>query len=82
MKYYFYCPKCGHEEIHASKPERGCVANPRDGYGIPIYHYKCPTCNNLDAGYMQEIDGDTNEKVYYRSVIGLYQNIRGIETNG
>ena len=31
---------------------------------------------DLDAGFMRQKIGDMGEKVYYRSVIGLYQNIR------
>ena len=38
---------------------------------------ECEKCHNLDAGFMREIYEDLNEKIYYRSVIGLYQGIRG-----
>lgn len=76
--FYFYCPKCGYQTEDTKLP-KGTVGNCRDGWGIPIQHYECPKCHNLDAGYMREIDGTLDEKVYYRSVIGLYQNIRGIK---
>lgn len=76
--FYFYCPKCGYQ-VEDTKLPQGTVSNCRDGWGIPIHHYECSECHNLDAGYMREIDGTLDEKVYYRSVIGLYQNIRGIK---
>lgn len=77
MTYYFYCPKCGHADEVKELP-KGVRANLRDGWGIPIYHFKCLNCGNLDAGYMQERDGTMDEKVYYRSVIGLYQSLKGV----
>ena len=46
MLYYFYCPKCGHQEYHTEKPLHGCIPNIRDGHGYPIYHYPCPKCKN------------------------------------
>ena len=73
--FYFYCPKCGFEK-EVSKLPKGTVANARDGYGVPIYHFECESCGNLDAGFMYQRHGDMNEKIYYRSVIALYQNIR------
>ena len=78
MAYYFYCPKCGHQEEIERLP-RGTVPNCRDGYGVPIYHFECPDCGNLDAGFMRKRENTTAEKVYYRSVIGMYQNIRGFK---
>lgn len=83
-RYYFYCPKCGLEEVVKDMPLTGTVANTRGGYGTPIYHYKCPQCHNLDAGYMRFGIGKMNElpdddqKKYFKSVINMYQNIRGI----
>lgn len=83
-EYYFYCPNCRAEYVARSLPE-GTVPNIRDGYGTPILHYECPRCHNLDAGYMQFGLGRMNElsddeqKEYFRSVIGMYQNIRGIK---
>ena len=73
--FYFYCPKCGFDK-EVDKLPKGTVANIRDGYGVPIHHYKCEQCGNLDAGFMWQRIGDMNEKVYYRSIIGLYQGIR------
>jgi len=73
--FYFYCPKCGFEK-EIDKLPKGTVANIRDGYGIPIYHYECEQCGNLDAGFMYQRNGDMDEKVYYRSIIGLHQNVR------
>ena len=76
--YYFYCPNCGKEDEIKEKP-RGTVCNIRDGYDTPISHYECPECHNLDAGFMQMWhDSDKEEeKRYYRSVIKMYQGIRG-----
>ena len=79
MRYYFYCPHCGEGSITEKLPSR-TVPNIRDGYGIPIRHYGCPKCGNLDAGFM-ELDRakipDHTQKEYFRTVIGHYQNIRG-----
>lgn len=74
--YYFYCPNYGNERVVNELP-KGTVGNIRDGYGIAIHHFKCENCHNLDAGFMKQIDSTIEEKVYYRSVICLYQNIRG-----
>lgn len=76
--YYFYCPNCGKEDEVKERP-RGTVGNSRDGWGTPISHYECSGCHNLDAGFMlMRHDGDKEEeKRYYRSVIEMYQNIRG-----
>ena len=66
-RHYFYCPHI------------------RDGYGTPIHHYECPQCHNLDAGYMRFRLGemsklpDEEQKEYFKSVIGMYQNIRGVK---
>lgn len=81
--YYFYCPNCGKEYEVKEKP-RNTVGNIRDGYGTPIYHYECPDCHNLDAGFMQMWhDGNKEEeKQYYRSVIEDYQGIRGFNKRG
>lgn len=81
--FYFYCPHCGRQEETEILPN-GVISNNRDGYGRAIYPYKCKDCGNLDAGYMRGITKDMNEKVYLRSVIGLYQGIRGFdkETEG
>lgn len=76
--FYFYCPNCGKEEI-VEKIPRETIGNCRDGYGMPIHHYECSECHNLDAGYMRQKIGDDNEKEYYRHVIGYYQGIRGIK---
>lgn len=76
--YYFYCPKCEYQE-EVEKLPRGTVPNCRDGYGVPIYHFECPNCRNLDAGFMRERDKTIEEKIYYRSVIKNYQNIRGFK---
>jgi transposase-like protein len=74
--YYFYCPNCGKEDEVKERP-RGTVSNIRDGFGMPISHYECSNCHNLDAGFMRERTGDDDEKKYYQHVIGMYQNIRG-----
>lgn len=71
--YYFYCPRCGAEEVVQSLPAE-TVLNKRGGTGVPIHHYKCDKCGNLDAGFMIEQRGDMPEKVLYRSIIGLYQD--------
>lgn len=84
-KHYFYCPKCGFEEVIETSLPNGTVPNIRDGYGTPIYHYECPQCHNLDAGYMRLGLGRMNElpddeqKEYFRGVISIYQNIRGVK---
>ncbi len=70
--YYFYCPKCGFEKEVKVLP-KNTVLNVRDGYGMPINHFGCKMCGNLDAGFMYQKFGDMDEKVYYRSVISLYQ---------
>lgn len=81
---FFYCPKCGFEEEVSAIP-RDAVGNTRGGYGIPIYHYECPQCHNLDAGAMQlRPDKEpefpkSEQKNYIRSVIEMYQDIRGIK---
>lgn len=77
-KYYFYCPHCEHEdEIKFSQIPVEAVGNCRGGYGIPIHHFECSICGNLDAGCMLMEDEDAAEKRYYRKVIGMYQGIRG-----
>ena len=81
QRYYFFCPNCGHEDRVNSLP-RGTVSNIRDGYGIPIHHFECPMCSNLDAGYMampEMADGVQEYEVidYFQAVIGYYQGIRG-----
>lgn len=78
--YYFCCPNCGYEEKVKSLPRGTCV-NTGDGYGT-IYHFECPVCSNLDAGYMMlpEILDDTYEREaidYFQTVIGYYQGVRG-----
>lgn len=70
--YYFYCPKCQYEEEVENKPRR-TIGNCRDGWGAPIYHYACPKCGNVDAGYMGERSGDELEKSYYKHIIGMYK---------
>ena len=82
--YYFYCPNCKKEEEVKEKP-RGTVPNIRDGYGAPVYHYECPDCHNLDAGYISlQHDNDNdkeNVKKYYQNIIKRYQGIRGFNIN-
>ena len=73
MKYYFYCPKCNFSE-EVEKLPLHTIANCRDGYGMPIYHFKCPNCNNYHAGFMKERTETLDEKSYYRYVISFYQN--------
>lgn len=74
--YYFYCPNCGNE-YETDKLPKGTAGNIRGGHGIPIHHYECSICHNLDAGFMMERDLDSVEKEYYRHIIKLYQGIRG-----
>jgi NAD-dependent SIR2 family protein deacetylase len=78
MKYYFYCPHCGNQYIVDELPKK-TMANCRDGYGAPIYHYECNKCHNLDAGFMYNRNGalTKDDIVYFRSVISMYQNVRG-----
>ena len=78
IMYYFYCPNC-QNELEVDEIPHGAVGNVRGGYGIPIYHYECSKCHNLDAGFMFEREGNIAEKLYYRSVIEMYQGIRGIK---
>jgi len=48
---YFYCPKCGKEEVDIDMRTMGeHTVNFRGGYGIPILHFTCPNCGNLLAG--------------------------------
>ena len=58
---------------------RNAAVNCRDGYGIPIQHYECPECGNLDAGAMFIRPDDAEYKQYYQYVIDLYQGIRGFK---
>lgn len=78
MTYYFYCPNCSKEDI-VNKLPKGVQGNIRDGYGIPIYHYECSHCHNLDAGFMREREHNDIEREHYRSVIKHYQGIRGFK---
>lgn len=82
--YYFYCPNCGKEDdIKYNDIPKDRVGNCRDGWGTPVYHYECPDCHNLDAGCMLTHHNDMDEeeeKMYYRHVISMYQNIRGFNT--
>ena len=84
-KTLFYCPKCGFEEVIGAILPKGSVPNIRDGYGTPIHHYECSQCHNMDAGYMRFGLGkmselpDEEQKKYFRGVIGMYQNIRGVK---
>lgn len=77
--FYFYCPKCGHEEKGVKKLPRMTVGNLRDGFGTPIHHFKCPMCGNLDAGYMRNSINTEEELKYYQCVIKMYQDIRGYD---
>ena len=76
--YYFYCPNCGFD-YEIDKLPKGTVGNIRDGYGVPIHHFECSRCHNLDAGFMRETHGDIDEKPYFRTVIERYQGIRGFK---
>ena len=78
--YYFYCPNCNLEEINDCVP-KNAIDNIRDGYGIPIYHYECPICHNLDAGAMLNQKDGKGEREYYQHVINMYQKIRGIKND-
>lgn len=75
--YYFYCPNCT-MEMHVEKLPKGTFGNTRDGWGMPIHHYECHQCHNLDAGFIFERECSVQEQKYYQHVIGMYQNIRGI----
>ena len=76
--FYYYCPNCKYENKIRDIPYEA-AGNIRDGYGWPIFHFECPNCHNLDAGAMGIRDDDEEEREYYRSVISMYQNIRGIK---
>lgn len=78
LNYYFYCPNCK-EQYTADKLPEGTVANIRDGWGRPIFHYECRKCHNLDSGFMYyESFYELVKNVgYYKSVISKYQGIRG-----
>ena len=82
MMYYFFCPKCGHEDKVSSLP-KGTIGNLRDGFGTPIYHFECPVCSNLDAGYMMFNLGkmcelpEHEQIIYFQEVISYYQGVRG-----
>lgn len=76
MSYIFYCPNCKNLKEEEKIP-RGTVTNIRDGYGAPIYHYECDKCHNLDAGYMLKKEDNNNWIEYVKSVISMYQNVRG-----
>lgn len=80
MKFYFYCPCCEKEEIVEQLP-KNTLANIRDGYGFPIYHYECQNCGNLDAGFIPLRNNKIGyeDMLYYQHVIGLYQNVRGFK---
>lgn len=81
MKYYFYCPNCKSDKIISfSDLPKDKVANCRDGFGVPIYHFECEKCGNLDAGAMM-IRGifDDVDEMLYRHVIEMYQGIRGFK---
>ena len=82
--FYFYCPNCGKEDVVEKLPW-GTVGNIRDGFGTLIHHYECSNCHNLDAGFMSlcryEEEDYNGAKRYFRSVIGIYQHIRGFNTN-
>ncbi len=86
--YYFYCPYCGYEYKVKSIPiPKMTIPNIRDGFGTPIYHYECPQCSNLDAGFMKfgiGRNGELSEEEqikYFKSVISYYQGIRGFAKN-
>lgn len=82
-KYFFYCPHCHFEfEKVMDKLPKDVIPNLRDGYGLPIYHFECEQCHNLDSGFMRERIGDDDEKSYYREVIKMYQGIRGFNKQG
>ena len=76
----FYCPRCGEEGKTKQIPKQVRV-NIRDGFGRPIYHYECPICHNLDAGFMSIFEADGYDYIYCQEVIKMYQNIRGIKKN-
>lgn len=82
--FYFYCPNCGKEDVVEKLPW-GTVGNIRDGFGTPIHHYECSNCHNLDAGFMNmnapKFEDENEMKDYFRSVIEMYQNIRGFNTD-
>lgn len=76
--FYYYCPHCGYQEEVKELPT-GTIPNCRDGYGRAIYHYKCKKCGNLDAGFIRMFLRNMSKKVHLRSIIGLYQGIRGFD---
>lgn len=73
-KFYFYCPNCGFEKEVNELP-KGTLGNLCDKSEIAIFSYKCEKCHNSDAGFIRKICDKFDEKVYYRSIIGLYKGI-------
>lgn len=72
--FYFYCPNCGFQETFENVPENAVEDINR--YGYPIYIHNCKHCNSEYAGFMKQHTGDMTEKVYQRSIIALYQEVR------
>lgn len=73
--YLCYCPKCKREEIiedyeRSNYKKELTVTNTRDGYGRPIYHYKCK-CGNYLAGVMLTME-DKDFIDYEKEIIELY----------
>ena len=78
--YYFYCPNCELEGKIIKLP-KNTVSNIRDGYGMPINHYECPICHNLDAGAMLIREDNEDERKYYQYIINIYQGVRGFKND-
>lgn len=73
MNKLYYCPKCGKREITGEPryQKELTITNMRDGYGMPIHHYKCE-CGNYLAGSMILRDGSEDEIKYYTYLIEAY----------
>lgn len=69
----FYCPICGKEEIRNDDPYKNerTITNIRDGYGRPIFHYKCE-CGNYLAGSMDVSGWDERMIQYCKDTIRGY----------
>lgn len=72
--YYFYCPNCGYQEEVKELPNN--TVEDMYGYNYPVFLHKCESCGSEYAGFMEQNTRDMSEKVYQRSIISLYQEIR------
>ena len=73
MSKLYYCPSCKKQVVTDEVLYKGelTVTNMRDGYGLPIHHYKCE-CGNYLAGSTFLQDGSDGEIKYRKSLIEAY----------